>query len=101
MLNILFYSKDPEINYKISKKSFILYLAFITLLFPILCVLKNVYISFVICLVLLVIGIIELNIAKRMVNVNELKCLEAYKKGKIVNIISKVILMVIVLLIYT
>ena len=100
MLNILFYSEDPEINYKISKKSFLLYLVFITLLFPILCVLKNVYISFVICLVLLIVGIVELNIAKRMVNISELKCLEAYKKGKIINIISKIILIITIFIMY-
>lgn len=100
MLNILFYSKNPKTNYELSKKSFLLYLVFITLLFPILCVLKNVYISFIMCLILLMIGIIELNIAKRMVNINELKCLEAYKKGKIINIISKIILIVTIFIMY-
>lgn len=98
--NILFYSENPERNYKLSKTSFLFYTIFVLFLFPVLYFLKNVYISLAVTGILLSVGIIELNIAKRMVNLDENKCIMAYKRGKKINFIFKIILMVIVFILY-
>lgn len=101
MLNILFYSKIPEKNYQLSKKSFKFYLLFITILFPLLYFLRSVYISFIVSVILLGIGIIELNIAKSMLGTNENKCLDAYRKGKLINIVSKAITIIMIFMLYS
>ncbi len=42
---ILFHSENPETNYKLSKKSFVFYVLFIIVLFPLLYFFKNIYTS--------------------------------------------------------
>lgn len=97
---ILFHSENPETNYKLSKKSFVFYVLFIIVLFPLLYFFKNIYTSFVVSSISLAIGIIELNIAGNMIGLDKDKCLEAYKKGKLINTISKIILIVIIFVLY-
>ena len=98
MFNILFYSKNPE--NELSKRSFIFYLLLIIVLFPLLCFLTNIYTSFVVTIILLAAGIIELSIAKNMIGLDEDKCLKAYKNGKLFNTISKIITIVIIFILY-
>ena len=86
--------------HKLSKRSFMFYLLLIIVLFPLLCFLTNIYTSFVVTIILLAAGIIELSIAKNMIGLDEDKCLKAYKNGKLFNTISKIITIVVIFILY-